>query len=295
MNKVRRFAFAATLVFLCLSFARPLFAAGRAECLSMRSRILRRAVAFCVLFPPSYDTEKARRYPVLYFLHGLGDNEQMLVHPGGFSLLEDQGHLGEFLVVTPNAGTSFYINSRDGRVRYEDFLIREFLPFIEHRYRTQAGRKYRGIAGISMGGYGALRFAFRYPELFGSVSAHSAALIEHFPAITITHPEQSPLLRMLGTAFGSPPDRRFWERNSPFALARTVRPTGLKIYFDCGSEDEYGFNAGARAFHNLLVSRGIPHDFHLYPGGHNWLYFAEHLPASLQFHSHSFGLSPSGK
>lgn len=298
MNKVRRFALAASLILLCLFFARPLSAAGRAECLSMRSRILGRAVAFCVLLPPSYDTEKTRRYPVLYFLHGLGDNEQMLVRPVGFNLLEDQwdqGHLGEFLVVTPNAGTSFYINSRDGRVRYEDFFIREFLPFIEHRYRTQAGRKYRGIAGISMGGYGALRFAFRYPELFGSVSAHSAALIENFPAITVASPGRSPLLRMLGTAFGSPPDRLFWERNSPFALAKIVRPTGLKIYFDCGSEDDYGFAAGARAFHNLLVSRGIPHDFHLYPGGHNWLYFAEHLPASLQFHSHSFGLSPSGK
>jgi S-formylglutathione hydrolase FrmB len=65
------------------------------------------------------------------------------------------------------------------------------------------------------------------------------------------------------------------------------------IYFDCGSEDDYGFNAGAEALHSLLTSRRIPHEFHLHPVGHNWSYFAEYLPASLQFHSRAFGLGPS--
>ncbi len=299
MNRARRVVVAASaLLCLGLALAEPAQATGHAECLSIRSRILGRAVAYCVLLPPSYDTEKTRRYPVLYFLHGLGDNEQMFLRSGGLNMVEDlweQGRLGEYLIVTPEGDASFYINSRDGGVRYEGFFLEEFLPSIEHRYRTRPGRTYRGIAGISMGGYGAMHMAFRHPELFGSVSAHSAALIEALPAVSIADPQQTARLRILGAVFGSPPDRAFWERNSPFTLARNGHPAGLKIYFDCGSEDGYGFNAGAQALHNLLESRGIAHEFHIYPGGHNWPYFAEHLPASLQFHSRAFGLGPSGK
>ena len=76
---------------------------------------------------------------------------------------------------------------------------------------------------------------------------------------------------------------------------RARRPTGVKIYFDCGSEDDYGFNAGAEQFHELLLARGIPHEFHLYPGGHEWQYFAAHLPASFEFESHAFGLPVTPK
>src|SRR5580698_3883149 len=89
-------------------------AAGRAECQSLKSKILARSVAYCALLPPSYDAEKTRRYPVLYFLHGLGDNEQMFLHSGGLDLLEDlraNHEIGEFLVVTPAGDSSFFINS----------------------------------------------------------------------------------------------------------------------------------------------------------------------------------------
>jgi S-formylglutathione hydrolase FrmB len=99
------------------------------------------------------------------------------------------------------------------------------------------------------------------------------------------------LAMALGGAFGTPFDPAFWDRNSPFTIVRnSPKPVGLKIYFDCGMEDEYGFNMGAEAFDELLVSRGIPHEFHLYPGGHDEAYVAQHLPASLTFHSHAFGL-----
>ena len=124
------------------------------------------------------------RYPVLYDLHGLGDNEQSLMNTGAWSLIQDlreQHKIGEFLIVTPDGGRSFYINSRDGRERYSDFFLQEFMPTIEHRYRVRAGRNSRGITGMSMGGYGALRFAFAYPQLFSSVSAHSAALVAEPP------------------------------------------------------------------------------------------------------------------
>src|SRR6202171_2603206 len=176
MNRVVLASLAA-LFTASIAFADRMPATGRSDCLSVPSKILGHPVAYCVLLPPSYDTEKSRRFPILYLLHGLGDNEQMLIHSGGFILVEDlweRNYIGDFIIVTPDGGSSFYINSHDGHRRYEDFFLREFMPQIEKRYRTQTGRASRGIAGISMGGYGALHLAFRHPQLFGSLGAHSA-------------------------------------------------------------------------------------------------------------------------
>jgi putative tributyrin esterase len=279
----------------CLAAQHEMDGRSQGECLSVRSRILRRAVPYCVLLPPTYGAQKSRRYPVLYFLHGLGSNEQMLLGSGGWSRIEnlwDQHKLGEFLIVTPAGDASFFLNSRDGRVRYQDFLLKEFLPFIESRYRIRRGRAFRAIGGISMGGYGALHIAFSHPELFAAVSAHSAALIEQLPPTLPAEGLQPVQLRILGDAFGRPFDRAFWNRNNPITLARTTNLTGLKIYFDCGTMDDFGFNVGAEALDRLLLARHIPHEFRLYPGGHNWTYFAEHLPASLEFDSRAFGLTP---
>ncbi len=267
---------------------------ARGECLSVPSRILGRSVPYCVILPPGYGEDANRRYPVLYYLHGLGDNEQMFVRSGGFDLLEelwDRHQIGDFVVVSPAGYASFFMNSHDARFRYDDFFLREFMPWIENRYRIAAARESRGIGGISMGGYGALRMAFLHPRLFGSVSAHSAALMEKLPAISVGNSPEAGRLRILGDVFGSPPDRLFWDRNNPLRIARTAELAGMKIYFDCGSQDDYGFQAGARALHNLLASRRIAHEFHLYPGGHNGSYFAAHLPDSLRFHSAAFRLS----
>src|SRR5271165_5907293 len=189
-------------------------ATGRVECNALPSKILARRVPYCIVLPASFDANKTKHFPILYALHGLGDNEQFFPHSGMWNLVEDmqeKGQLKEFLVATPDGGASFYINSKDGKDRYEDFLLQEFFPFVEKRYRVAPGRGHRGIAGISMGGYGALHLAFRHPELFVSVSAHSAALIEKLPAFLGPAPN-SPRSRVLGAVFGSPPDAAFWER-----------------------------------------------------------------------------------
>ena len=136
--------------------------------------------------------------------------------------------------------------------------------------------------------------ALLHPQLFGSVSAHSAALMERLPAVSAGNSPESGRLQILGNVFGSPPDRLFWDRNNPLTIARAADLAGMKIYFDCGSQDDYGFEAGAQALHNVLVSRRIAHEFHLYPGGHNWSYFAAHLPESLRFHSAAFGPADAG-
>ena len=285
---IRFFSF---LFLLCLPNAHA--ASGRAECNSVPSKILARAVPYCVLLPASFDADKSRHFPILYFLHGLGDNEQAFIHTGAWNLVEDlreKGRLKDFLIVTPAGEASFYINSRDGKVRYEDFLLREFFSFIESRYRARPGRANRAISGISMGGYGAFHLAFAHPELFSSVSAHSAALIEKLPAFLSGNGgvPSSGRSRVLGAVFGLPPDPVFWERHSPLTLARTAPLSNMKIYFDCGSDDDFGFDSGATVLDKILTARKIPHEFHLYPGRHDWSYFASHLEASLSFHSSLF-------
>src|ERR1700691_5172332 len=163
-------------------------AQSRIDCSALNSHVLKQVIHYCVYLPADYDSSAAqpplKRYPVLYFLHGLGDNEQTLFNSGGWTLVEDlrnQHKMGDFLIVAPEARRSFYINSADGSVRYSDFFLQEFLPHIESKYRIRPGRAGRAISGISMGGYGALRLAFAHPELFSAVSAQSAALITESP------------------------------------------------------------------------------------------------------------------
>ncbi len=251
------------------------------------------------MLPPGYDSATAgpspRRYPVLYFLHGLGDNEQALFKGGGWDLIEDlrqQGQISDFLVIAPEGKRAFYINSADGRVRYSDFFIREFIPYIESHYSIRRERSARAISGMSMGGYGALRFAFAYPDLFSSVSAQSAALIAESPRQTETMPTGTPLSGLLGAVFGNPVDLQHWNQNSPFVLAKRnralIRTPGLSIYFNCGREDEFGFDKGAAELHRQLQAEGIQHEFHLYPGNHGAAYFMAHLGETLKFHSRAF-------
>ena len=285
--------FTCFLSLLCLAV--PLRAAtGRVECNSLPSKFVHHAVPYCIMLPPAFDADKTRHFPILYLLHGLGDNEQFFIHSGEWNLVEDmreKGELKDFLIATPDGGASFYINAKDGKERYEDFLVQEFLPFIEKRYRVSPGRANRAISGISMGGYGALHLAFRHPQLFSAVSAHSAALIEKLPVFlggAAAQSNQPNRARIFGGVFGSPPDAVYWNQQSPITLARTANLAGLKIYFDCGDQDDYGFDAGAAVLDKVLTTRHIAHEFHLYPGRHDASYFAAHLPASLEFHSRLF-------
>src|SRR6266404_7474202 len=270
------------------------FAQGRIDCSTFNSEILHRAVHYCVMLPPGHETDKAKKYPVLYFLHGLGQNEQTLLRSGGWGLIEDlrqQHKIGDFLMVAPEGSGSFVINSADGRDRYSDFFLTEFLPYVESRYRVIRERNSRGITGLSMGGYGALRFAFAHPEMFGSVSAQSPALITESPAeINADLRNGGPMANLLGGVFGDPVNVAHWRQNSPFDLARKnqIQITHQAIYINCGQQDEYGFAAGATKMHQQLSAEGIQHEFHLYPGGHSGNYFLLHLGETFEFHWRAF-------
>ena len=283
-----------------ITVSSSLFAQSRIDCNALNSSILKSTVHYCVYVPAGYDGEGGKHpvetYPVLYFLHGLGDNERTLFNSGGWTLLDDlrqQHKIGNFLIVAPEGGRTFYINSADGSVRYGDFFLKEFIPLIETKYRAAKGRSNRAISGISMGGYGALRFAFAHPEMFSAVSAQSAALITESPQELDTADRSgAPLGKLLAKVFGSPIDAPHWTSNSPFLLAQknAAALRRLAIYFNCGQDDNYGFEKGAAALHAQLDKEGIKHEYHLYPGDHSFTYFMAHFPEIMEFHSRAFGL-----
>jgi len=275
-------------------------AQSRIQCNALNSRILKYPVHYCVYLPASYDSGSTNtvpeHYPVLYFLHGLGDNEKTLFNSGGWTLLDDlrqQHKLGDFLIVAPEGRRSFYINSADNSVRYSDFFLQEFIPLVEKKYRIAKGRSNRAISGISMGGYGALRFAFSHPEMFSAVSAQSAALITESPQDLDTAARSgAPLGKMLADVFGNPIDSSHWKNNDPFVLAQknAAALKRLAIYFNCGQDDNYGFEKGAAALHEELQKEGVKHEYHLYPGDHSLTYFLVHFTEVMEFHSRAFGL-----
>ncbi len=196
-----------------------------------------------------------------------------------------QGQVGKFLVVLPNGGRTFYINSMDGRDRYEDFLIHELVPTIDRIYRTTADRRTRGISGTSMGGYGALHLGMRHPDIFGSASAQSAALLPRLPNPIPSEGRWGFWARVLQGAFGSPPNEVYWEANSPLTLAEhPERFVGLKLYFDCGDHDRYGFEEGAQLLDRILTEKGFAHEFALRAGDHGWTYLSQYMKYSLIFH-----------
>ena len=287
-------------VFAILIVSLSAQAQSRIQCDALSSQILKYPVHYCVYLPASYDTGATKtvpeHYPVLYFLHGLGDNEKTLFNSGGWTLLDDlrQEHkLGEFLIVAPEGRRSFYINSADISVRYSDFFLQEFIPLIEKKYRIAKGRNNRAISGISMGGYGALRFAFSHPEMFSAVSAQSAALITESPQDLDTAARSgAPLGKMLADVFGNPIDSSHWKNNDPFLLAQknAAALKRLGIYFNCGQDDNYGFEKGAAALHEELQKEGVKHEYHLYPGDHSLAYFLVHFREVMEFHSRAFGL-----
>jgi S-formylglutathione hydrolase FrmB len=269
---------------------------SRVEYKAFQSKLFGREIRYGLYLPPSYNNSPAKKYPVLYFLHGLNENEQRWSSRGQTDFMLDrmisENQIGEFIVVIPFGAISFYTNTRDGSEKWEDMILTEFIPAIESTYRINAARATRGISGISMGGYGALKIAMKHPELFGSVSAHSAVLIQDLASVQRVpgRPGRMQALEQLfDKIYGIRQDLSYWEANNPMTLAKDrTKWSGLKIYFDCGTEDEYGFHVGTRQLDEFLTKASYPHEAHLYPGNHGWDYAAQHTPQSLLFHWKAF-------
>lgn len=147
--------------------------------LSMTSTILKSERKFAVYLPPDYETSQ-RSYPVLYLLHGAGDDQTGWIQFGEILQIADKtikaGKATPMIIVMPDAKTGHrgYFNDIKGEWRYEDFFFEELIPYVEMTYRIKNEKRYRAVAGLSMGGGGSFMYALHHPEMFSSACPLSA-------------------------------------------------------------------------------------------------------------------------
>jgi S-formylglutathione hydrolase FrmB len=231
----------------------------RVETVQLAGATLGRTLPYGVVLPPGYGlfTSRSTRYPVLYLLHGWGgDYDSWLTH----SSLARYAAEHELIVVTPDGERGWYTDGVAGG-RYESYLLRDVIPDVDRRFRTIAGGRGRGVAGYSMGGYGALKLGFKHPELFAFAGSTSGAL----DAASRTDDES------IAQTFGEPGSAVRAENDLP-RLAREFpeekRGALPFFYLDCGLEDPW--LASNRDFAAVLTERRIAHEYRQRPGEHAW-------------------------
>ncbi len=226
--------------FLCLS----LFLTGQSsriyDNLSMKSNILKMDRKYAVYLPPDYDNSQ-RSYPVLYLLHGSGDDQTGWVQYGEVQYITDKvinaGLATPMIIVMPdaNTGKKGYVNDISGKWLYEDFFIQEFIPFIEKQYRVRAEKQYRAISGVSMGGEGTFIYALHHPELFSAACPLSAATGPLNPE------DLKGYLSKRGMEGGTPEQQEAWVKNySVLNLLDNIpdnQKKAVRWYIDCGDDD----------------------------------------------------------
>jgi len=259
------------------------------------SSILSRDVAYAVYLPPDYTTS-SRRYPVVYLLHGYSDDESGWVQFGEIQQAVDRAiadrTIPPMIIVMPDGGVTWYINDYLGKVRFEDMFVQEFIPHIDATFRTRAKMEFRGVAGLSMGGWGALMFALRHPDLFAACAAFSAAIWTDADAAATPDDQYN---RMFAGLFGPRPTGKdagpteTFKKYNALNLAQTMPEAVLqktRLYIDCGDDDF--LLSGNMALQNILTSRKVPHEFRVRDGGHTWTYWRTGIVDGLAFIGRSF-------
>lgn len=257
--------------------------------LSMPSRILNMDRKYAIYLPEGYETSQ-RSYPVLYLLHGGGDDQTGWVQFGEVQLIADaaikSGQATPMIIVMPDANTGKrgYVNSIKGDWRYEDFFFQEFIPYIEKTYRIRADKHYRAVAGLSMGGEGTFIYALHHPEMFSSACPLSAA----------TGPRSMDEFnngRWKEMAAGvSEADRQaYLKKYSVLSLVENMpadQKKAVRWYIDCGDDD---FLYEGNSLVHIAMRKGeIPHEYRVRDGVHSWVYWRAALPTVLEFVSMAF-------
>jgi hypothetical protein len=260
----------------------------------IKSTILKRDVNYTVYLPEGYEKNE-RNYPVTYLLHGYGDSDDGWVQFGEINRLADaaikEGKIAPMIIVTPDGFKSFYMNAADGSMNYEDFFIKELIPHIEKTFKVKTEKRFRGIAGLSMGGYGSLLYALKYPTMFVAAAPLSAAIWTDSDCENMQE-------GMYNTYFGSAIGKSLkgkdrltsnWYANSVFSIIDKKTPEELgavKYWIDCGDKDF--LSVGNAQLHIALTNKKIAHEFRMRDGAHSWTYWRTGVIDALSFISDSF-------
>ena len=253
---------------------------GAVETVQFRSTLINASLPYQVVLPPDYRTSKTTRYPVLYLLHGLGG------HYGDWltrTNVADYAAQYRLIVVTPEGNDSWYTDSATKpNDKYESYVLKELIPDVQRRYRTIETRYGRAVAGLSMGGYGALKFGLKSPGTFifaGSMSGCPEAAswtsddLKDFKAIFDSLP---PVFGAAGS------ETR--EANDLLEILRGLSAARINslpfLYLDCGTED-FASNSNQK-FAELLRQKKIPHEYRQLPGNHNWQYWDQQVREVLK-------------
>ena len=256
--------------------------------LSLPSKILKGDRKYAIYLPPDYETSQ-RSYPVLYLLHGGGDDQTGWVQFGEVQNITDksiaEGKATPMIIVMPDANTGQrgYFNDVKNEWRYEDFFFEEFMPFIEKTYRIKKEKRFRAVAGLSMGGGGSFVYALHHPELFSSVCPLSAS------AGPLTLEATKAWLEQRNQKGTDAEVETYYKRYSVLELINAVpddQKKALRWYIDIG-DDDFLFEGNSLA-HIAMRKKEIPHEFRIYDGGHSWTYWRRALPTVLTFVSEAF-------
>jgi len=264
------------------------------EGLIIESKILNKDVRYTIYLPFDYKTSD-RYYPVVYLLHGYTDDDTGWIQFGEAHLIADEAigkrEIPPMIMAMPDGGVSWYINNFDNTVKYEDFFFQEFIPHIESKYRIRTERRYRGIAGLSMGGYGTLLYTLKHPDMFAACAAFSAAIFTKEDVTEMTENKWKDMMAVLyGPALkGKERITNHFLSNNPLHIVQNSdqeKIKRLRMYIDCGDDDF--LYRGNSTLHILLKDMNIPHEYRVRDGGHQWSYWRSGLLNGLKHIGTSF-------
>ncbi len=254
--------------------------------LSMTSKILDGERKYAVYLPPDYETSD-RSYPVLYLLHGATDDHTGWVQFGEVLRITDNaikdGTATPMIIVMPDADTGRMGYFNVGDWRYEDFFFEELMPHVEQKYRIKGEKRYRAVAGLSMGGGGSMMYALRHPELFSSACPLSAYMGP------LTEEGMKRRGERRGEKYSNAEIKTYMENYNALNLIESVPVEKIKSvrwYIDCGDDDF--LYEGNSLVHIAMKKKEIPHEYRVRDGGHSWTYWREALPTVLSFVSDAF-------
>lgn len=256
--------------------------------LSLPSKILNMDRKYAVYLPYDYESS-SRSYPVLYLLHGGGDDQTGWVQFGEVQNITDrainEGKATPMIIIMPDANTGRrgYANNATGTWLYEDFFFKEFMPYVEKKYRIKSDKRYRAVAGLSMGGDGSFTYALHHPELFSSACPLSAGTGPLTLDIARTN------VRRADSLATDAQIEAYYNRQGVITLINHVPDTlkkAVRWYIDCG-DDDFLYEGNSLA-HIAMRKQEIPHEFRTRNGGHSWVYWRSALPEVLDFISQAF-------